>query len=64
MTAYIVIFMASIITSGLTLYSGFGLGTFLLPIYSLFFPLEVAVASTVCLLAKNLLNLNTKCWTL
>jgi uncharacterized protein len=53
MTAYIVIFIASIITSGLTLYSGFGLGTLLLPVYSHFFPLEVAVASTAIVHAEN-----------
>ena len=53
MTAYLTIFIASIITSGLTLYSGFGLGTLLLPVYSLFFPLEVAIASTAIVHAAN-----------
>lgn len=53
MTAYITIFIDSIITSGLTLFSGFGLGTLLLPVYSLFFPLEVAVASTAIVHAAN-----------
>jgi uncharacterized protein len=53
MTAYIVIFIASILTSGMTLYSGFGLGTLLLPVYSLFFPLEIAVASTAIVHAAN-----------
>ena len=32
------------LASGLTLYSGFGLGTVLLPAFALFFPVEVAVA--------------------
>src|SRR3546814_5180859 len=30
----------------LTLYSGFGLGTILLPVFALFFPVPVAVAAT------------------
>ncbi len=53
MIAFIVIFIASIMTSGLTLYSGFGLGTLLLPVYSLFFPLEFAVAATAVVHAAN-----------
>ena len=32
--------------SGLTFFSGFGLGTLLLPAFALFYPIEVAVAST------------------
>ncbi len=32
--------------SGLTLFSGFGLGTLLLPVFGLFFPLEIAIAMT------------------
>ncbi|MUM78125.1 TSUP family transporter [Pseudodesulfovibrio sp. F-1] len=53
MTAYLVVFLASIAASGLTLYSGFGLGTLLLPVYSLFFPLEVAVAATAMVHGAN-----------
>lgn len=53
MTAYITIFIAALTASGLTLYSGFGLGTLLLPVYSLFFPLEVAIASTALVHAAN-----------
>ncbi|KUO57668.1 MAG: hypothetical protein APF82_06490 [Sphingomonadales bacterium BRH_c42] len=34
------------LASALTLYSGFGLGTILLPIFALFFPVPVAVAAT------------------
>lgn len=38
----------------LTLFSGFGLGTLLLPTFSLFFPLEVAIAATAIVhLANN-----------
>lgn len=39
----------------LTLFSGFGLGTLLLPVFALFLPLEVAVAATAVVhLANNL----------
>lgn len=34
------------VASGLTLFSGFGLGTLLLPAFALFFPVPVAVAAT------------------
>lgn len=43
---YWVIGLAALITSGLTLFSGFGLGTLLLPVFALFLPVEVAVALT------------------
>jgi uncharacterized membrane protein YfcA len=42
----ILISLAAVITSGLTLYSGFGLGTLLMPVFALFFPVEVAIALT------------------
>ncbi len=32
--------------SGLTLFSGFGLGTLMLPVFGLFFPVEIAIAMT------------------
>lgn len=37
----------------LTLFSGFGLGTLLMPVFALFFPIEVAVASTSVVHAAN-----------
>lgn len=43
---YLVICTAAIITSGLTLFSGFGLGTLLMPVFAIFFPLNLAVAMT------------------
>lgn len=43
---YLIICIAAIITSGLTLFSGFGLGTLLMPVFALFFPLNLAVAMT------------------
>jgi uncharacterized membrane protein YfcA len=43
---YLIISAAAFLSSGLTLYSGFGLGTLLLPLFALFFPLNIAVALT------------------
>lgn len=41
--------------SGLTLFSGFGLGTLLMPAFALFFPVEIAVAATATVhLANNI----------
>lgn len=45
------------IISALTLFSGFGLGTVLLPVFAIFFPVSVAVAATAIVhLANNLLR--------
>ena len=43
---FVVIGVVAFLASGLTLYSGFGLGTVLLPAFALFFPAPVAVAAT------------------
>jgi uncharacterized membrane protein YfcA len=43
---YIVICTAAVVVSGLTLFSGFGLGTLLMPAFAVFFPVEVAIAMT------------------
>jgi hypothetical protein len=43
---YIVICIVALIGSGLTLFSGFGLGTLLVPVFGLFFPIPVAIALT------------------
>lgn len=43
---FLLIGVVAFLASGLTLYSGFGLGTVLLPAFALFFPVEVAVATT------------------
>ncbi len=53
MLATVTVALAAAIAAGLTLYSGFGLGTILMPVFSLFFPLEVAVASTAVVHAAN-----------
>ncbi|MGA3115464.1 MAG: sulfite exporter TauE/SafE family protein [Syntrophobacteraceae bacterium] len=43
---YFVICLAALIASGLTLFSGFGLGTILMPVFAVFFTVEVAIALT------------------
>ncbi|MHB8530128.1 MAG: hypothetical protein ACYC8V_11535 [Caulobacteraceae bacterium] len=53
MLDFAVIGAVAFLASGLTLYSGFGLGTVLLPAFALFFPAPVAVAATR---AVHLLN--------
>jgi len=53
MLSYLVICIASFITAGLTMYSGFGTGTLLMPVFALFFPLEMAVAATAVVHSAN-----------
>lgn len=43
---YIVICLVAFIGSGLTLFSGFGLGTLLVPVFALFFPIDIAIVLT------------------
>lgn len=43
---FIVVSIVALLASGLTLFSGFGLGTLLLPAFLIFFPVELAVAMT------------------
>ena len=43
---YFILILVSLFASALTLFSGFGLGTLLLPAFALFFPIEVAIALT------------------
>lgn len=51
---YVVVCTTALATAVLTLFSGFGLGTLLLPAFALFFPPSVAVASTAVVhLANN-----------
>jgi hypothetical protein len=55
---YIIVGITAFIISGLTLYSGFGLGTVLLPVFALFFPIEIAIAMTAVVhLLNNLFKL-------
>lgn len=44
--SYVVICTVALLASALTFFSGFGLGTLLLPAFALFFPIEQAVALT------------------
>jgi uncharacterized membrane protein YfcA len=49
---------AALLVSGLTLFSGFGLGTVLMPVFALFFPVPVAIAATAVVhMANNLFKL-------
>ncbi len=43
---YIIICLTALLASGLTFFSGFGLGTILSPVFALFFPIELAIALT------------------
>lgn len=50
--------MAALAASSLTLFSGFGLGTLLMPVIAIFFPLELAIAMTAMVhLANNLFKI-------
>lgn len=53
MSEYAIVALAAAFAAGLTLYSGFGLGTLLLPIFALFFPIELAVAATAVVHGAN-----------
>jgi uncharacterized membrane protein YfcA len=43
---YLIISLVSLLVAALTFFSGFGLGTLLMPVFALFFPIEVAIAAT------------------
>ena len=56
--SYLLVCTVALVASGLTLFSGFGLGTLLLPAFALFFPIEVAVSATAIVhLANNVFKL-------
>ena len=50
---YFVICLVALIGSGLTLFSGFGLGTLLVPVFGLFFPIQIAIALTAIVHFSN-----------
>ena len=55
---YLTVCLAVLLASGLTLFSGFGLGTILTPVFALFFPVTTAVAMTAIVhLANNLFKI-------
>ena len=52
---YVIICIVAFAVSNLTFFSGFGLGTILMPVFALFFPLDIAIALTgVVHFASNL----------
>lgn len=54
----LVIGCAALLASALTLFSGFGLGTLLMPVVAIFFPLDLAIAMTAIVhLANNLFKI-------
>jgi len=53
MTFALTLAIAAFLTSLLTFFSGFGLGTLLLPMFALFVPVEIAVAATAVVHAAN-----------
>lgn len=55
---YFTIYLAALLTSIITLFSGFGLGTVSMPVFAMFFPLPLAIASTAVVhLANNIFKL-------
>jgi uncharacterized membrane protein YfcA len=50
---HLLVAVVALFVSGLTMYSGFGLGTLLMPVFALFFPVEVAVAATAVVHGAN-----------
>ncbi len=55
---YLLVPLVALLASGLTLFSGFGLGTLLLPVFAVFFEIDAAVAMTgVVHLLNNLFKL-------
>ncbi len=56
--SYVLVAVVAVVASGLTLFSGFGLGTLLLPAFAFLFPVEIAIAATAIVhLANNLFKL-------
>ena len=53
MTPFFIVGITAFLAAGLTMYSGFGLGTLMLPVFALFFPTEVAVVATALVHGAN-----------
>jgi uncharacterized membrane protein YfcA len=53
MISYVLVGTAALFISGLTMFSGFGLGTLLMPVFALFFSIETAVAATAVVHGAN-----------
>ena len=55
---YLLVCTTALIVAALTLFSGFGLGTLLMPVFAIFFPVEVAITATAAVhLANNVFKL-------
>ena len=50
---YFFIAAVALIVSGLTLFSGFGLGTLLMPAMAIYFPIEIAITATAVVHLTN-----------
>jgi uncharacterized membrane protein YfcA len=48
-----IVALAAFLAAGLTMYSGFGLGTLMLPVFALFLPVELAVVATALVHGAN-----------
>ena len=52
---YLIVSVVSFLVAGLTFFSGFGLGTLLMPVFAVFFTVQIAVAATAIVhLANNI----------
>lgn len=55
---YLIVCIVALVASGVTFFSGFGLGTVLMPAFAFFFPVPAAIAATAVVhLANNLFKL-------
>jgi uncharacterized membrane protein YfcA len=55
---YLIVCGAALFAAALTLFSGFGLGTLLMPVLAIFFPVEIAISATAVVhLLNNLFKL-------
>ena len=50
---FLVVGVTAFVAAGLTMYSGFGLGTLMLPVFALLFPVEMAVVATALVHGAN-----------
>ena len=50
---FVIVAAAAFVAAGLTMYSGFGLGTLMLPVFALFVPVEMAVVATALVHGAN-----------
>lgn len=50
---FLIVGVSAFVAAGLTMYSGFGLGTLMLPVFALFFPVEMAVVATALVHGAN-----------